>query len=68
MRNDMIKFVGSTFDAALMTVYGFLFQVYLFIGEEGQREMETERIPSRLHTVSAEPNTGLSPTNCEIMT
>ena len=31
---------------------------------EGQRE----RIPSRLLTASAEPNVGLDPTNCEIMT
>ena len=27
-----------------------------------------ERIPSRLHTVSAEPDVGLGLTNCEIMT
>ena len=27
-----------------------------------------ERIPSRLRTVSAGPNMGLNPTNCEIMT
>ena len=26
-----------------------------------------ERISSRLHSVSAEPNTGLTLTNCEIM-
>ena len=35
---------------------------------ERERERETERIPSRLHTVSAEPNVGLDFTNCEIMT
>ena len=40
---------------------------------EGQRERvrergERERIPSRLLTVSAEPNVGLKPTNREIMT
>ena len=29
---------------------------------------ERERIPSRLSAVSAEPDTGLDPTNCEIMT
>ena len=26
-----------------------------------------ERIPSRLHAVSAEPDMGLDPTNCEIV-
>ena len=41
---------------------------------EGQRETETEteteteRIPSRLHAVSTEPNVELYPTNYEIMT
>ena len=42
---------------------------------EGQRERERERegerdrerIPSRLHAVSTEPNTGLDPTNCAMM-
>ena len=33
-----------------------------------QRERERERIPSRLHTVSTEPNAGLELTNREIMT
>ena len=35
---------------------------------EGQREREGERIPSRLHTVTAEPDVGLETTNCEIIT
>ena len=35
---------------------------------EGQREGESERIPSRLHTVSTEPDAGLKATNREIMT
>ena len=41
-----------------------------FEREEGQRERERggERIPSRLHAVSAEPDTGLESTNREIMT
>ena len=51
--------------------------MYLFIlrekkSREGQRERERvrqrERIPSRLCTVSADPNVGLEPTNCEILT
>ena len=33
---------------------------------EGQRERET--IPSGLYTVSAEPDVGLEPMNCESMT
>ena len=39
---------------------------------EGQRGRKSERIPSRPHTVSAEPDVGLSvglePMSCEIMT
>ena len=35
---------------------------------KGQRERVRERIPSRLHAVSTEPNAGLHPTNREIMT
>ena len=31
------------------------------------RDRGRERIPSSLHTVSAEPNVGLKPTNHEIM-
>ena len=34
--------------------------------EEAEREGR-ERIPSRLHTVSTEPDTGLDLMNCEIM-
>ena len=33
-----------------------------------QRERGRERIPSRLQAVSTEPDVGLEPTNCEIMT
>ena len=32
------------------------------------RERGRKRIPSRLHTISAEPNVGLDLMNCEIMT
>ena len=35
---------------------------------EGQRDRDRERIPSRLHTVSAEPSSGLYLTNHEIVT
>ena len=34
----------------------------------GGAEREGESTPSRLHTVSADPNVGLGPTNQEIMT
>ena len=50
----------------------FLFEfIYLFLREstvgEGQRKRRRERIPSRLCTASAKPNSGLKPTNYEIM-
>ena len=35
---------------------------------ERERKRETERIPSKLCSVSAELGAGLDPTNCEIMT
>ena len=35
---------------------------------EGQGERERERIPSRVHTVSIEPNVELKPMNHETMT
>ena len=35
---------------------------------ERQRERGRDRIPSRLHNVSTEPNAGLELTNREIMT
>ena len=35
---------------------------------EGQRERDSERIPSRLRTVNTEPDAGLDPVNPEIMT
>ena len=38
-------------------------------GQRGrEREREKERIPSRLHTVSTEPDVGLKLTNHEITT
>ena len=37
--------------------------------EQGRdRERERERIPSRIHAVSSEPDMGLEPMKCEIMT
>ena len=58
-----------------MTELGFCFCFLMFIylfwereRGERQREKERERIPSRLLTVSAEPNTGLKLMNREIIT
>ena len=33
-----------------------------------ERKEERERIPDRLCTVSVEPDVGLEPTNCDIVT
>ena len=61
----------------LCIFYHSFLKVYLFIlrertqvggGEERERERREKRIPSRLHTVSAEPEAGLNPTNHQIMT
>ena len=49
-----------------MTSYFILFFQSLFIYFE--RHRERDRILSRLHATSAEPNLGLKLTNCEIMT
>ena len=63
-----------------MHVYKLCIFLNLFIDREGERETEREndqageghrdrqRIPSRLHTASTEPNAGLKLTNREIMT
>ena len=40
----------------------------MYSRELAERETERERIPSRLHIASTEPNTGLKLTNHEIMT
>ena len=44
--------------------------IYFEIEQEQERDREKgrERIPSRLHTVSAESDVGLALTNCEIVT
>ena len=42
--------------------------MFIYFERERGRERGRERIPSRLHTVSTEPDTGLHPTNHEIMT
>ena len=46
------------------------FKVQLFVLREREREREQgrERIPSRVHTIGTEPDTGLEPANREVMT
>ena len=53
----------------------FSFLKFLFILKEreitsrgGAEKKEAERIPSRLHTISMEPDVELKPTNHEIIT
>ena len=51
--------------------FNILNAYYLFEREregEEEAEREGERIPSRLHTVSTEPDLGLDLGNCDIMT
>ena len=57
-----------------MSEWFFFLMFILFILRERKRERvrvgegQRERIPSRLHSVSVEPDVRLKPTNCEIMT
>ena len=41
--------------------------VHIHMSRRGE-ERGREKIPSRLHAGSTEPDEGLDPTNCEIMT
>ena len=62
----------------LNTVLFFFFLMFVYFeteresvcarAQKGQRGQGREKIPSRLHTASAEPDVGLKLTNCEIMT
>ena len=68
-----LQYIGIKRRSFLHTVFKF---IYLFSEREreadrmsrGGTEREGKRIPSRLHTVNAEPNVGLKLKNCEIMT
>ena len=51
-----------SFQRGLSLLFFFFMFIYL------EREGEKERIPSRLHTASAEPNAGLDLMKHEIMT
>ena len=60
-----------------LVLFFFFFPLCLFLrerqthrgGGEGQREGDTEsKAGSRLRAVNTEPDMGLEPTNCEIMT
>ena len=50
----------------------FLKSLFIYFERKTEKESEQgrgrERNPSRLRTINAEPDVGLKPTNCEIMT
>ena len=50
-------------------INSFFLSLFIYFDKrERQRERGRERIPSRFHTVSAEPDAGLELMNCQIMT
>ena len=56
-----------------MYCWNITYKIYIFLNlfilrREGSAERVGKRIPSRFHTVSAEPNMGLEPMNREIGT
>ena len=63
-RKKAISPSSSSFYFSFLKVY---FGERQRAGEE-QRKRERLRIPSRLRTASTEPDVGLEPTNCEIVT
>ena len=56
------------FFSYVLNAPAFFKNVYFVRVCKTEKEGERERIPSRLCTVSAEPDVGLNPTNQEIMT
>ena len=76
------RYSAQEYFMASPIIYAYLFFLSLFIYFEREREREREReskqergrererekIPSRLHTVSAEPHVGLKSANHKIMT
>ena len=66
--------MATLLESVIFGSFVFSFKVYLLIlrEREGERQRawgrERERIPSRLLAVSAEPDSGLEPTNDEILT
>ena len=63
---DLFFFSQLEYEVGYPLIF-FLLVCLFFEGGRG-RERGRERIPSRLHAVSAEPDAGLELTNCEIMT
>ena len=63
---------GRTFHSCDFTfifgLFSFFFLLFIYFERGRGRERRRERIPSRLHAVNTQPNTGLSLINCEIMT
>ena len=71
---DWASFKSQEWRVTTMYVFFLKFlNLFIYFGREranrvGSEGGERERIPSRLHTVSAEPDTGLELTNCDTMT
>ena len=67
---SLLRFASLCF--YLILFFLLFFSMYLFWEKAGagerQRERERERIPSRPHTANTEPNVGLKPMKCNIMT
>ena len=59
-----------------MVLFSFLFLKFIYFerqsenerAQPGEGQREGGRIPSRLRTISAEPDAGLRATNCETVT
>ena len=68
--SPVIPFVNSLFAIVFKGgIYLFIYLLCLFVYFcEGEGQRERGRIPSRLHAVITEPDTGLDPTNREIVT
>ena len=72
---NTFQYFDSLMSNGVEHIFDTFLNVYLFIlrhrererAGEGQRERR-KRIPSRLRTISVEPDTGLDPMNREIMT
>ena len=66
-RNARTKKHTHTRMTNMYVILMFILRETARVGKE-QREEERESIPSMLHVVSTDPDSGIHPTNCEIMT
>ena len=60
--------ISNLYSIFLCTFFKLFIYLFIYLEHTNKGEAERERIPSRLCTVSTEPDAGLNPTNCEIMT